>query len=92
MAKVQVINFSSVSQRIEFINDKGDHDSHPINSKNYVNVDDEAIITSKEDLIKRGLRIVPEKLATTSPVVANANAKSTTNEKNTTEKPSETKE
>jgi len=66
--RVEVINYSTVARSIEFINNLGAHDSCTVHAKDKVLIDEECILTSKEDLVKRGLVIV--NVGTSTPKVA----------------------
>jgi len=57
MANVTVMNLGTSAQSIEFINNLGNHDSITIPARSTVQIDEESITTSKENLAQRRLVI-----------------------------------
>lgn len=55
---IEVVNPGTTARSIEFLNDFGTHDSCTVYSGSRVAIAEDSLITKKEDIIKRGLRII----------------------------------
>jgi hypothetical protein len=72
MAKAIIRNLSSAAQRVEFLSTEGEHSATTVFSKKEITIDSECIITTREELTKRGLKLIEAPVA----VVANVSSKS----------------
>ena len=63
MAEITILNLTSVAQRVEFLGHGGATDSHTVFARSQVQIDEEVLLTSKQELTKRGLKLIKKSSA-----------------------------
>lgn len=77
---IEVYNVTSTAKSIEFLSDSGDHDCHTVPARGKISIDEDSLVTTNEELIKRGLKLIgatPVSSSSSSSASTSTKAKST---------------